>query len=87
MGSKCLLLLYILTGGFSEVFGAKSEVDGCSENNLTTKLSLLAPSVVPGLESKTKGDAGKIGVIGGSIEYTGAPYFAAISALKVSHPT
>ncbi|KOB72283.1 ATP-dependent (S)-NAD(P)H-hydrate dehydratase, partial [Operophtera brumata] len=62
-------------------FGEKSDV--CSENNHTTKLNLLAPSVVPGLESKTKGDAGKIGIIGGSIEYTGAPYFAAISALKV----
>lgn len=30
-----------------------------------------------------KGQAGRIGVIGGSFEYTGAPYFAAISALKV----
>ncbi|ODM98386.1 ATP-dependent (S)-NAD(P)H-hydrate dehydratase [Orchesella cincta] len=30
-----------------------------------------------------KGQAGRIGVLGGSEEYTGAPYFAAISALKV----
>ncbi|KAL6662325.1 hypothetical protein ACP70R_000184 [Stipagrostis hirtigluma subsp. patula] len=30
-----------------------------------------------------KGQAGKIAVIGGCREYTGAPYFAAISALKV----
>jgi ATP-dependent NAD(P)H-hydrate dehydratase len=30
-----------------------------------------------------KGRAGRIGVIGGSLEYTGAPYFCAISALKV----
>lgn len=30
-----------------------------------------------------KGQAGRIGVIGGSEEYTGAPYFSAISALKV----
>lgn len=30
-----------------------------------------------------KGDAGRIGVLGGCREYTGAPYFAAISALKV----
>lgn len=40
----------------------------------------LAPPLVTG---KHKGQAGKIGVVGGSIEYTGAPYFAAISALKV----
>jgi len=31
---------------------------------------------------KIKGDNGIIGVIGGSIEYTGAPYYAGISALK-----
>ncbi|KAK4018388.1 ATP-dependent (S)-NAD(P)H-hydrate dehydratase [Daphnia magna] len=30
-----------------------------------------------------KGESGRIGVIGGSLEYTGAPYFAAISALRV----
>ncbi|KAJ3254071.1 hypothetical protein HK103_007532 [Boothiomyces macroporosus] len=30
----------------------------------------------------TKGEAGRIGVIGGSIEYTGAPYFAAMAALR-----
>ncbi|WCJ23686.1 ATP-dependent (S)-NAD(P)H-hydrate dehydratase [Euphorbia peplus] len=34
-------------------------------------------------QSKHKGQAGKIGVIGGCREYTGAPYFAAISALKI----
>ena len=30
-----------------------------------------------------KGQSGRIGVIGGSFEYTGAPYFSAISALRV----
>ena len=30
-----------------------------------------------------KGQQGKIGVMGGCREYTGAPYFAAISATKV----
>ena len=30
-----------------------------------------------------KGQAGKIGVVGGCSEYTGAPYFAAMSALKM----
>ena len=29
-----------------------------------------------------KGEAGRIGVFGGSMEYTGAPYFASISALR-----
>lgn len=40
--------------------------------------------IVPQLTAeKYKGQAGKIAVIGGCMEYTGAPYFAAISALKV----
>ncbi|CAB3229028.1 unnamed protein product [Arctia plantaginis] len=43
---------------------------------------LLSKTIAPPLEGKTKGDAGKIGIIGGSTEYTGAPYFAAITALK-----
>uniref|UniRef100_A0A183C9H3 ATP-dependent (S)-NAD(P)H-hydrate dehydratase n=1 Tax=Globodera pallida TaxID=36090 RepID=A0A183C9H3_GLOPA len=30
-----------------------------------------------------KGDCGKIGVIGGSPEYTGAPYFASITPMKI----
>lgn len=42
-----------------------------------------AKAVVPKLsDDRHKGQAGRIGVIGGSLEYTGAPYFAAISALK-----
>lgn len=40
--------------------------------------------IVPRLDAaKHKGQAGRIGVVGGSLEYTGAPYFAAISALRV----
>jgi ATP-dependent NAD(P)H-hydrate dehydratase len=48
--------------------------------------ALLASSraFIPSLTNAMhKGQAGRIGVIGGSEEYTGAPYFAAISALKV----
>ena len=32
---------------------------------------------------KYKGQAGKIAVVGGCREYTGAPFFAAMAALKV----
>lgn len=45
---------------------------------------LLSKSILPDKVSK-KGDAGKIGVIGGSDEYTGAPYFSAITSLKVHY--
>lgn len=40
----------------------------------------LMPSPAAG---KYKGQAGKVGVVGGCREYTGAPYFAAMSALRV----
>lgn len=40
----------------------------------------LAP---PLANSRYKGQAGRVGVFGGCIEYTGAPFFAAISSLKV----
>ncbi|KAM3967207.1 NAD(P)HX dehydratase [Aphomia sociella] len=39
---------------------------------------------IPKLDGAShKGQAGRIGIVGGSLEYTGAPYFAGISALKV----
>uniref|UniRef100_F6R5B7 ATP-dependent (S)-NAD(P)H-hydrate dehydratase n=1 Tax=Monodelphis domestica TaxID=13616 RepID=F6R5B7_MONDO len=44
----------------------------------------LVRNIIPPLTSKKhKGQDGRIGIIGGCQEYTGAPYFAAISALKV----
>lgn len=50
----------------------------------TQKLLKLSRTVVPRLtDNKHKGQYGRIGVVGGSLEYTGAPYFAAISSLKV----
>ncbi|GBM36582.1 ATP-dependent (S)-NAD(P)H-hydrate dehydratase [Araneus ventricosus] len=40
--------------------------------------------IIPPLTYDThKGQAGRIGIVGGCISYTGAPYFAAISALRV----
>ena len=39
--------------------------------------------LVPDFSAKShKGQAGRVGVVGGSAEYTGAPYFAALSALR-----
>lgn len=47
------------------------------------ELQAAAKTLPPALsESKHKGQAGRIGIIGGSSEYTGAPYFAGITALK-----
>ncbi|XP_060648851.1 ATP-dependent (S)-NAD(P)H-hydrate dehydratase [Drosophila nasuta] len=50
----------------------------------TQKLLTIFRTIIPKLTNgKYKGQYGRIGVIGGSLEYTGAPYFAAISAIKV----
>ncbi|XP_066994466.1 ATP-dependent (S)-NAD(P)H-hydrate dehydratase [Anabrus simplex] len=56
--------------------------DGMSpaEKKLLEDARLIVPSLS---QSRHKGQAGRIGVIGGSVEYTGAPYFSAISALRV----
>lgn len=58
--------------------------------NFSTRKMLKLPtfeqikSIVPDLNGdRHKGQAGRIGIVGGSLEYTGAPYFAAISSLKV----
>ena len=57
-----------------------------AEGALHTEQELLrmVKSYVPKMTSNMyKGQCGRIGVLGGCQEYTGAPYFAAISALKV----
>ncbi|XP_059826561.1 ATP-dependent (S)-NAD(P)H-hydrate dehydratase isoform X1 [Hypanus sabinus] len=52
---------------------------GSMERNLQLVRNIVPPLVA----EKHKGQDGKIGVVGGSREYTGAPYFAAITSLKV----
>lgn len=57
-----------------------------SVNDPLTTASFLSvfPSVIPSLdESAHKGSAGRIGVIGGSRFYTGAPFYAAFSTLRL----
>ena len=45
-----------------------------------TSLTLVHPA-----GSLSKGDSGNVGTIGGCREYTGAPFFAASTALTVSY--
>ncbi|EEF45344.1 ATP-dependent (S)-NAD(P)H-hydrate dehydratase [Ricinus communis] len=53
-------------------------------NNVEADAEDILRAITPVLDqTKHKGQAGKIAVIGGCREYTGAPYFAAISALKI----
>lgn len=44
----------------------------------------LIKLMMPKLDSsKHKGQDGRIGIVGGSLEYTGAPYFTATTAMRV----
>ncbi|XP_008326912.1 ATP-dependent (S)-NAD(P)H-hydrate dehydratase isoform X2 [Cynoglossus semilaevis] len=55
-----------------------------SHKGMEEDIVSLVKTIVPPLNSKKhKGQDGRIGIIGGCQEYTGAPYFAAIAALKV----
>ncbi|THF97084.1 hypothetical protein TEA_001895 [Camellia sinensis var. sinensis] len=61
--------------------GMSSVMSGSGlESDALGILRSITPSLDP---TKHKGQAGKIAVIGGCREYTGAPYFSAISALKM----
>lgn len=56
-------------------------------NRTNRELLALANSFIPKLntakDDKHKGNCGYLAVVGGSEEYTGAPYFAAITGLRV----
>ncbi|XP_028847709.1 ATP-dependent (S)-NAD(P)H-hydrate dehydratase isoform X2 [Denticeps clupeoides] len=56
---------------------------GVTHQSMEGVLPLVKKMVPPLTSKKHKGQDGRIGIIGGCQEYTGAPYFAAISALKV----
>ncbi|KAM9710849.1 ATP-dependent (S)-NAD(P)H-hydrate dehydratase [Menidia menidia] len=66
------------------VFERYYSLGSSAHRGMDDDLPSLVKSIVPPLTSKKhKGQDGRIGIIGGCQEYTGAPYFAAISALKV----
>lgn len=45
---------------------------------------VLARQFIPPLSPKLhKGQAGRVGVVGGSADYCGAPYFSAFAAMKI----
>jgi hypothetical protein len=51
---------------------------------LHENLNKITATIVPPLnESAHKGSMGRIGVIGGSRDYCGAPYYSSVSALKL----
>ncbi|XP_042786159.1 ATP-dependent (S)-NAD(P)H-hydrate dehydratase isoform X2 [Panthera leo] len=54
-----------------------------SITDMENTLQLVRNIIPPLTTKKHKGQDGRIGIVGGCQEYTGAPYFTAISALKV----
>ncbi|XP_032385077.1 ATP-dependent (S)-NAD(P)H-hydrate dehydratase isoform X3 [Etheostoma spectabile] len=67
-----------------KVFERYYSLGSTSHRSMDDDILSLVKSIVPPLTSKKhKGQDGRIGIIGGCQDYTGAPYFAAISALKV----
>lgn len=53
-------------------------------SNDAEDLKELAEKVIPELSDKLhKGSLGRIGIVGGCTQYTGAPYFAGITSLKI----
>ncbi|CAJ2658444.1 unnamed protein product [Trifolium pratense] len=89
-----LLLLLLISFSFLQIRRQKffiRSLGGSIDYHKTGKMQSVEVDaeniiriITPALDqSRHKGQAGKIAVIGGCREYTGAPYFAAISALKI----
>ncbi|XP_045909465.1 ATP-dependent (S)-NAD(P)H-hydrate dehydratase isoform X2 [Micropterus dolomieu] len=67
-----------------KVFERYYSLGSTSRRGMDDDILYMVKSIVPPLTSKKhKGQDGRIGIVGGCQDYTGAPYFAAISALKV----
>nr|XP_061827318.1 ATP-dependent (S)-NAD(P)H-hydrate dehydratase-like isoform X1 [Nerophis lumbriciformis] len=66
------------------VFERHHSLGSSSHSVMEEHILSMVKKIVPPLSGhKHKGQDGRIGIIGGCQDYTGAPYFAAISALKV----
>ncbi|XP_021889420.1 ATP-dependent (S)-NAD(P)H-hydrate dehydratase [Carica papaya] len=80
-------LIRSLGGGYnrqSHLHNRIQSMKSMSEVSLEADAENILRTITPSLDPKRhKGQAGKVAVIGGCREYTGAPYFAAISALKI----
>lgn len=61
-------------------YSLSSKSHGSMDHGILALVKGIIPPLTP---KKHKGQDGRIGIIGGCQDYTGAPYFAAISALKV----
>lgn len=79
----CLFVCFTANRGLCDVIQRDFSLGSPTHRAMDDILPLVKSIVPPLTHKKHKGQDGRIGVIGGCQEYTGAPYFAAISALKV----
>ena len=80
--SSILLFLFSLEKCFNIIFvcrGQKRSTISAKESEMLQKVKSIVPRLTQELH---KGQCGRIAVFGGCVLYTGAPYFAAIAALK-----
>ena len=73
--------VFSLENYFNDIFsrGQKRSTISAKESEMLQKVKSIVPRLTPQLH---KGECGRIAVFGGCVLYTGAPYFAAIAALK-----
>ncbi|XP_030028153.2 ATP-dependent (S)-NAD(P)H-hydrate dehydratase [Manduca sexta] len=78
-----LLPISLVCRKIPQLLGFRSCIQAIHTMDHSYMLKTLKGCKPPLDNSRHKGQAGRIGIVGGSLEYTGAPYFAGISALKV----
>lgn len=77
------LVLYFLTCISFDQNSKRFSQDFVSSNFSQKEILEFLKTLIPCMKGKYKGECGKVGIIGGSKEYTGAPYYAGISSLKL----
>jgi len=57
-------------------------INSSTKNSLLTQTDIIMRTVPKLTSSSHKGSSGRVGILGGSERYTGAPYYAAMAALQ-----
>lgn len=63
--------------------GGGDSSDTCLNSSAGADMAAIRRLIPPLSYSARKGQMGRIGILGGSADYTGAPYYASLSSLKV----
>jgi len=81
-----VLVVALIAGVAFEMRAAATNAGQCANtagSGVPKHVLGAAKALVPALSmGKHKGQAGRIGVVGGSYEYTGAPFYSALAALR-----